>query len=149
MVYIYGSTSGLIWPTPNCFNISSYFGRRNSPTAGASSYHQGVDIAANQGSNVLAISSGKVTFAGWGGSGGYMVIISHNKNFESRYCHLSEKIRVEKGDTVKAGQIIATVGPKYVSGGRLNGATTGVHLHFAIKIDDKFVNPLKYYSITK
>lgn len=113
-----------VWPTPGFTTISSPFGRRNSPTAGASSYHQGIDIVANQGSNVYAISGGIVTFAGWSNSGGYMVIIEHANGYDSRYCHMGEHFIVAKGDTVYAGQVIGTVGPKYVSGGRLNGSTT-------------------------
>ena len=61
--------TGFIWPTPQYKRISSQFGRRVSPTVGASSYHQGIDIAAAQGTSVLAISTGIVTFAGWNGSG--------------------------------------------------------------------------------
>ena len=105
-----------------------------------------MDIAANQGTNVLAISGGKVTFAGWGGTGGYMVIIQHSAKLESRYCHLGEELKVKKGQEVMMGEVIATVGPKYLSNGKLNGATTGVHLHFGIRLDGKFVNPLQFYS---
>ena len=141
----YYFSSGFIWPTPNFTRISSPFGRRNSPTQGASSYHKGIDIAANQGSSVLAISSGTVTFAGWSSSGGYMIIIEHENGFDSRYCHLGETLLVTKGQKVYAGQTIATVGPKYVSGGRLNGATTGVHLHLGIRKDGEFVNPLQFF----
>ena len=112
------------WPTPGYKIISSPFGRRSSPTKGASSYHKGVDIAANQGSNVLSIASGTVTFAGFSSSGGNMIIIEHQNGYDSRYCHLSEKLLVKNGETVQKGQIIGTVGPKYLSDGRLNGATT-------------------------
>jgi len=143
----YFFSSGFIWPTPNYTRISSPFGRRNSPTKSASSYHQGIDIAANQGSNVLAISSGTVTFAGWSSSGGYMIIIEHANNYDSRYCHLGENLLVTAGQKVYAGQTIATVGPKYVSGGRLNGATTGVHLHLGIRKDGKFINPLQFFNL--
>lgn len=134
------------WPTPNYFTISSPFGRRNSPTQGASSYHKGIDIAANQGSKVLAIDDGVVTFAGWNNSGGYMIIIDHYNYFDSRYCHLGEHLLVRKGQTVYAGQCIATVGPKYVSNGRLNGATTGPHLHLGIRKNGEYINPLQFFQ---
>ena len=143
----YSLNFGFVWPTPNFTRITSPFGRRNSPTKGASSYHQGIDIAASQGSNVLAIMRGTVIFAGWSGSGGYMIIIEHDKNFDSRYCHLGERLLVTKGQKVYAGQIIATVGPKYVSNGKLNGATTGVHLHLGIRKDGEFINPLQFYNL--
>lgn len=143
---IFLSYSSFVWPVPNSRTISSPFGRRSSPTKGASSFHQGVDIAAAQGSNVQAIASGTVTFAGWSGSGGYMIIIEHGDNMDSRYCHLGEVLYVTKGQKVYTGQIIATVGPKYVSGGRLNGATTGPHLHLGIRKDGEFVNPLLFFQ---
>lgn len=137
---------GYTWPTPGYTRISSPFGRRNTPTQGASSYHHGIDIAANQGSNVLAIDGGTVTFAGWNSGGGYMIVIQHENNVISRYCHLGEKFFVKKGQKVFKGQIIATVGPKYVSNGKLNGATTGVHLHLGVQKDGKFINPIQLFS---
>lgn len=136
-----------IWPTPNYFIISSPFGRRNSPTKGASSYHKGIDIAASQGSKVLAIADGVVTFSGWNNSGGYMIIIEHTDYYDSRYCHLDENLLVKKGQKVYAGQCIATVGPKYVSDGRLNGATTGAHLHLGIRKNGEYINPLQFFSL--
>lgn len=142
----YLSVSRFVWPTPNSKTISSPFGRRNSPTKGASSYHKGIDIAAPQGSNVLAIASGIVTFAGWSSSGGYMIIIEHSNHMDSRYCHLGEMLYVTKGQNVYAGQTIATVGPKYVSGGRLNGATTGPHLHLGIRENGDDINPLQLFN---
>ena len=138
-----------VWPTPGYTYITSPFGKRTSPTKGASTYHQGIDIAAAEGSSVKAISSGTVTFAGWNSSGGYMVIIEHNDSFDSRYCHLGENLLVKKGENVYTGQIIATVGPKYVSSGKLNGATTGVHLHLGIRKNRKFVDPLQYLRCEK
>ena len=138
--------SGFVWPTPNYQYITSPFGRRHSPTKGASSYHKGVDIGAAQGSKVLAIASGTVTFAGWSSSGGYMIIIEHDNRIESSYCHLGEVLFVTKWQKVTAGQCIATVGPKYVSGGRLNGATTGPHLHLGVRRKGKYVNPLQFFN---
>lgn len=135
-----------VWPTPGFYKISSYFGKRNSPTTGASSYHQGVDILAYQGSKVLSFTCGTVTFAGWDNAGGYMIKIKHDNNIETAYCHLSEELLVGKGESVQIGQVIGTVGPKYVSGGKLNGATTGVHLHFAVYSSQKAVNPLLFFE---
>ena len=136
----------LVWPTSNFRKISSYFGKRNSPTAGASSYHAGVDILAYQGTAVLSILDGEVIFAGWSNSGGYMVKIQHDNELQSSYCHLGEVLYVSNGDKISKGQVIGTVGPKYLSNGKLNGATTGVHLHFSISKNDKPVNPLGFYK---
>lgn len=135
----------LVWPTTNFRGISSYFGKRISPTAGASTYHGGIDVLAYQGTSVLSILGGKVTFAGWDKSGGYMVKIQHENGLQSSYCHLGEELYVTKNEYVKKGQSIGTVGPKYLSSGKLNGATTGVHLHFAISKAGKAVNPLDFY----
>ena len=133
------------WPAKGFTRISSYFGPRKSPTAGASTYHNGVDILANQGSNVCAMQEGIVIFAGFNNSGGNMVKIQHENNVVSSYCHLSEKILVKKGDKVLNGEVIGTVGPKYLSNGKLNGATTGVHLHFAVTYNGKYVDPLSLF----
>lgn len=59
------SPSGYLWPTPGYTTINSYFGRRNSPTIGASSYHKGIDIGAPEGSKLLAVCNGKITFTGF------------------------------------------------------------------------------------
>lgn len=134
----------LIWPTPKFKGISSYFGKRNSPTAGASSYHSGVDILAYQGTEVLSVLDGTVIFAGWSSSGGYTVKVEHQNEIQSTYCHLGEKLYVSNGESVKSGQSIGTVGPKYLSNGKLNGATTGVHLHFSISKKGKATNPLAF-----
>lgn len=94
-----------VWPTPGYTSISSYFGRRYSPTAGASSYHKGIDIAAPQGSNLIAVTSGKITFTGFLGGGGYTITLS-SSNLKITYCHISPHFIVKTGDIVQKGQII-------------------------------------------
>ena len=144
------------WPVPGYTKISSYFGNRNSPTAGASTFHQGIDIPAPNGTKLVATFSGIVTFIGFNGSAGYSIHIK-NDNLQSFYHHVSPNYIVKVGDFVSSGQIIGQVGPKNVygiknnpykdsSGKPTNGATTGPHLHFTIKKDGKAVNPLNYYS---
>ena len=125
--------------------ISSYFGYRERPTENASSYHQGVDVLASEGSGVLAIEEGTVLYAGWSTYGGYMLKIKHPKGVVSLYEHLAPQILVKEGDWVAKGETVARVGPKYVENGKLNGATTGVHLHFGMMKGGKYVNPLEYY----
>ena len=100
---------------------------------------------AYQGSDICAIENGVVLFAGWDKSGGYMVKIKHNYDITSSYCHMDEIIKVKTGDIVYKGQIIGAVGPKYLSNGKLNGATTGVHLHFAITKNGKYSDPLELF----
>ncbi len=104
-----------MWPTPGYTSINSYFGKRYSPTAGASSYHKGIDIGAPQGSNLIAITSGKITFTGFLGGGGYTITLT-NGNMKVTYCHVSPNYIVSEGDVVEKGHIIGYVGPKNVYG---------------------------------
>ena len=99
-----------IWPLDGYTYISSYFGYRTSPT-----YHSGIDIPAPEGTNILAVCSGTVTFASWGAGGGYTIVVE-NDDIKVSYCHVSPNFIVSKYDTVVAGQIIANVGPKNVYG---------------------------------
>jgi murein DD-endopeptidase MepM/ murein hydrolase activator NlpD len=117
--------------------ISSYFGYRNAPTAGATTYHRGVDWAVATGTSVMASSGGTVTQAGWSGSYGYMILITHPGGTQTRYAHLS-KIFVSAGQTVSQGEVIGKTGN--------TGRSTGPHLHFEILIGGSPVNPLNYIS---
>ncbi len=95
------------WPSPGYTYITSYFGKRNSPTAGGSSYHYGVDIGASQGANLIAVTSGQITFTGFLGSGGYTITLTSG-SMKFTYCHVSPNYIVKTGDTVVKGQIIRT-----------------------------------------
>ena len=117
--------------------MSSGFGRRNRPTKGASTNHQGVDWATPVGTTIFASCGGTVTRAGWGKGYGYCVYIKHPDGKETRYGHLS-KILVSVGQTVSQGQKIALSGN--------TGVSTGPHLHFEIRIGGAAVNPLKYLN---
>ena len=149
------SNSSFCWPVPGYTRISSYFGKRNSPTAGASSFHQGIDVPAPSGTCLVAISNGVVTYIGFNGSGGYAIHIK-NDNLQYIYHHVSPNYIIKIGEFVYLGQVIGHVGPKNVYGVKnnpykdsngkpTNGATTGPHLHFTIKKDGKAVNPLNYF----
>lgn len=82
------SSSGYVWPSPGYTTINSYFGYRNSPTAGASSYHSGLDIGAPEGSKIIAVTSGQITFASFLGGGGYTITLTSG-NMKFTYCHVS------------------------------------------------------------
>lgn len=136
--------------------ITSYFGYRNAPTQGASTYHSGIDIAAPPKTNIIAVTSGTVTYTGFYGAGGYTVTIKSD-DISISYCHVSPSFLVSKGEYVIKGSVIANVGPTNVynvpnnpykdsNGNPTNGATTGPHLHLTIKKDGKAVNPLDYIS---
>ena len=123
-----------IWPLSGG-RISSYFGRRRAPTAGASTYHKGLDIATPTGSAVYASSGGVVTSAGWQGGYGYAVVIRHPDGHSTRYGHLS-KILVSVGQSVSQGQTIAKSGS--------TGVSTGPHLHFEVIENGVQVDPLRF-----
>ena len=102
-----------------------------------------------------AIQERDVTFTGFLGGGGYTITITTG-NMKISYCHCSQNYIVRVGDKVKKGQIIGEVGPKNVygvpgntykdsNGNPTNGATTGPHLHFGIRVNNNYVNPLNYY----
>ncbi len=103
--------------------ISSIFGERVHPITGQVSFHQGTDLAAPEGTPVVAAFSGQVEVAGWAGGYGLMVSITHGDTHETRYAHLSE-VLVKPGQKIKQGTVIGLVGS--------TGMSTGPHLHFEI-----------------
>ncbi len=115
--------------------LSSNFGKRPRPTAGASTYHKGIDWATPTGTAVYASCGGTVAKAGWGSGYGYVVYINHEDGRQTRYAHLS-KVLVKVGQTVKQGEKIALSGN--------TGVSSGPHVHFELLIGGKQVDPLKY-----
>ena len=108
------SSSGFVWPIPGYTRITSPYGKRVSPTAGASNFHKGIDIGAPEGTILIAAIDGKITYLGFLG-GGYTITLS-NDDMKITYCHVSPNYLVEVGQEIKRGQIIGQVGPKYVYG---------------------------------
>ncbi len=106
---------GFVWPIPGYTQISSFFGKRNTPTNNASSSHSGIDIPAPEGSKFIAIHDGEITFRDFLGGGGYTITLSFD-NFKITYCHCSPNFIVKVGQQVKQGEIIGSVGPKNVYG---------------------------------
>ncbi len=96
--------------------------------------HHGTDFGARRGTPLLAVYSGKVTYAGWMGGYGKVVKIRHPRGYVSLYAHQS-RIRVHRGEYVKKGQIIGYVGN--------TGRSTGPHLHFGLTRNGRWVNPMK------
>lgn len=132
-------SSGGSWLRPCSYTyMSSPFGFRTSPTAGASSYHQGVDLAAPANTPVYASRSGIVTTTTYSNSAGYYVTINHGDGFSSIYMHLNNYV-VGAGQAVSAGQLIGYVGR--------TGIATGYHLHFGIAYNGAYVNPCAYVSL--
>ena len=131
-----GSIS-FIWPCPASGRITSAFGGRSSPTEGASSNHQGIDIGAPTGSSILAAASGSVVIATYSASAGNYVMINHGGGVYTVYMHMNS-IGVSAGQSVSQGQQIGTVGS--------TGYSTGPHLHFGIRSNGTYVNPTAYVS---
>ena len=134
-----GVTVGSSWLVPCSYKkLTSPFGLRESPTTGASTYHQGVDLSANAGTPIVASRGGTVTIAGYSNSAGYYVTINHGDGFSSIYMHMTNYI-VSSGQKVNQGQTIGYVGK--------TGIATGNHLHFGIAKNGAYVNPCSYVSL--
>lgn len=127
------------WMVPCAYtSITSPFGYRESPTAGASTYHQGVDLDADTGTPVVATRAGMVTVAGFANAAGNYVKIDHRDGFSSIYMHL-DSYNVSTGQIVSQGQQIGRVGN--------TGISTGDHLHFGISYNGAYVNPCQYVNL--
>lgn len=119
------------WPVSG--EITSYFGYRS--IFGSTSYHSGIDIATAYGTAIAAADGGTVTWTGYKGSYGNLVIIDHGNGYQTYYGHCSS-ISVSVGDKVYKGQTIARVGS--------TGRSTGNHCHFEVRYNGTSCNPLKY-----
>ena len=129
------------WPLPQSFTITSPFGYRQDPFTGEMSYHGGTDIAAPQGTPILAAADGNVTVANgtdpWGGSYGYHVKLDHGGGMETLYAHCLA-IAVTAGQRVRQGEVIGYVGS--------TGNSTGKHLHFEVREKGQKINPTNYFQ---
>jgi hypothetical protein len=121
-------------PAHDVVYVSSRFGPRFHPVLHRWRPHNGVDFAAPRGTPIRAVEAGKVTHSGWLGAAGRAVVLEHD-GYTSHYAHMSRIARgLRRGDTVEPGEVIGYVGA--------SGRATGHHLHFGIKIDGKWVDPL-------
>lgn len=126
-------TGSFRWP---CYGvITSYFGPRRASVAGASTYHEALDIANSYGTAIYAADGGTVTLAGWYGGLGYCVKIDHGNGFVTTYGHNSSLL-VSVGQHVYKGQQIARMGS--------TGISSGPHCHFAVTRNGTLVDPLNY-----
>jgi murein DD-endopeptidase MepM/ murein hydrolase activator NlpD len=112
--------------------ITSEFGTRIHPVTNKSETHTGVDIAVAEGTEVKAIYDGTVEDVTDDETLGIVIVINHNNGFKSKYGHLSE-VKVNKGDEITKGSIIALSGS--------TGVSTGPHLHFEVSFNDESVDP--------
>lgn len=128
----------MTWPLPNYYSVTSQFGNRLHPVLKVYKMHTGIDIAGAgcNGKNVVAAADGTVITAGWISGYGNTVVIDHGGGITTLYAH-SQKILVKKGQKVKRGEKIMLVG--------MTGYATGPHLHFEVRENGKYVNPLNGY----
>ncbi len=118
--------------------VSSPYGYRIDPFTNEPSAHNGLDIAANEGSDIFAVSEGKIETALYtSGDYGNYIIIDHN-GFKTLYAHLS-KISVKKGQVVSGGEKIGQCGS--------SGRSTGPHLHFELRIETKRIDPTPFLNL--
>lgn len=124
------------YPTTGTF--SSPFGYRRDPITGRSAMHNGIDISGRSGTSIFAAGKGIVTFAGYDGNYGRVIIIDHGYGYESVYAHC-KSLLYQAGDVVSKGDKIATMGT--------SGRTTGTHLHFEIRYNGTPINPMKLLNV--
>ena len=122
-------------PCPGYTYISSEFGYREQPIAGASTNHKGMDFAAPAGTPIYAAASGTVTSASYSGNAGNMIVINHGNGLQTYYMHCNS-MYVRAGQTVSKGQNIGAVGS--------TGNSSGPHLHFQVMQNGTPVNPRNY-----
>ncbi len=120
--------------------VTSPFGSRGDPFQGAPAHHEAVDLGGMMGEPIHTTAPGKVVRAGRWGWYGNMVEIDHGLGFRTRYAHM-DKIFVTKGDTVRAGDRIGTVGN--------TGRSTGPHLHYEIRVRGHAVDPMNFIKAKK
>jgi len=123
------------FPAPSYTRISDDYGNRIHPTLGVEKFHNGIDLAAPNGSPILAAYDGEVVAASYSSSMGNYVMIDHGDSLYTIYMHASA-LYVSKGDAVTKGQQIAAVGS--------TGRSTGPHLHFGVRKNGGYVSPWGY-----
>lgn len=127
------------WYVPCSYvKLTSPFGYRDAPTAGASTYHQGVDLAGPAGTPIYATRGGQVIFAGYGSAAGNYVQIDHLDGYRSVYMHMTNYV-VKSGQFVAPGELIGYMGS--------TGVSTGPHLHFGISYNGTYVNPCEFLDL--
>ncbi len=127
--------SGGIMSWPVTGRITSPFGYRIHPILKTKNYHTGLDIAAPSGTIVVAANTGTVIKAGWNNSYGNLLMIDHGGGIVTLYAHNSS-LSVKVGDVVSKGQQVSKVGS--------TGMSTGPHLHFEVRVEGKYKNPMDW-----
>lgn len=129
-IIVSNSVNTLGWPVNG--KVVSPYGYRNDPFTNEYKMHNGIDIAAEMGTDISSAFQGEIKKTGYSQTYGYYVIVSHSSSLNTLYAHCS-KIIAEEGQCVQKGDVIAKVGS--------TGRSTGPHLHFEVRIDDKKIDP--------
>jgi murein DD-endopeptidase MepM/ murein hydrolase activator NlpD len=124
----------LATPLDNYY-VASLFGKRKDPFNGRWAQHNGVDLAGPKNNPIFSAAAGTVTRAGTNGRYGKVVVVDHGHGISSLYGHLN-RVLVKKGDKVAYRQRVGLMGS--------TGRSTGTHLHYEVRIDDKPVDPMKF-----
>lgn len=117
--------------------LSSKYGYRSDPFTGKRTWHDGVDLAGKEGSDIISVAGGVVTWAGERYGYGNLVEIDHGDGLVTRYGHC-KTVKVKVGDIVQKGQVVALMGS--------TGRSTGPHVHFEVKKDGRSKDPVKYIA---
>ncbi len=121
------SAAGMVWPVSG--TLTSGFGQRWGRM------HEGIDIAGASGTPIAAAAAGTVIVAGWNGGYGNMVVVDHGGGISTAYGHMSS-LAVSVGQSVGQGTVVGGMGT--------TGHSTGVHLHFEVRVNGAATNPLAY-----
>lgn len=134
-----GSVSSSGWLVPCAYRVlTSPFGPRDTGIAGASKYHEGVDLAGPEGTPIYASRTGIVSAATSNSKAGFYVKINHGDGYHSIYMHMTRYV-VSVNQAVSAGQLIGYMGS--------TGVSSGPHLHFGISYNGTYVNPAHYVNL--
>ena len=125
-------------PVPG--QITSQFGHRTDPVNGKKGFHTGVDMEGRSGQKIVATADGTVTKSFVNGSYGHYIELSHSNGYSTKFAHLKKRL-VKRGEQVKRGQTIGTVGN--------SGRSTGSHLHYEVCLNKKPINPSKFMRVDK
>ncbi|MBC2743506.1 MAG: M23 family metallopeptidase [Desulfosarcina sp.] len=113
---------------------SSFSIRRFHPVLKRYRAHTGIDYGAPMGTPIFATANGRVTFSGWKGGYGKLIIVKHSNGYQTYYGHCRRLLK-KPGQLVEQGQVIARVGS--------TGLSTGPHVHYEVRVNGKPINPIK------
>ena len=126
-----------VWPAPASYIVTSEYGMREHPVYGGQRFHYGIDIGAYRGSAIIAADGGTVISAYKHSSYGWFAMIDHGNGYITLYAHM-DALYVSAGDVVQQGDTLGPCGS--------TGTSTGPHLHFEVRYNGEFQNPLSYLS---